>query len=143
MVAEGLEDILSGIEHPLGLNTPLLLGYGMADMEYICIGRMLYTTGDVTGAVQLFLGLVRGAASFSYSARLLQDGTKISGNDKIYLDDFRVAYSVSLIIQICTFAHRHSAHKLHCSISSRLNLKKLIQLCYRYLSRFVRLVVYD
>ena len=63
---------------------------------------MLYTTGDVTGAVRLFLGLVRGAAPFSYNARLLQDGTKISGNDKLYLDDFRVAYSVSLIIQIRT-----------------------------------------
>lgn len=70
-------------------------------MWNICLGRMLYTTGDVTGAVRLFLGLVRGAASFSYNARL-QEGTKILGNDKLYLDDFRVAYSVSLIIQICT-----------------------------------------
>ena len=68
-------------------------------MWNICLGRMLYTTGDVTGAVRLFLGLVRGAASFSYNARL-QEGTKILGNDKLYLDDFRVAYSVSLII--CT-----------------------------------------
>jgi hypothetical protein len=71
-------------------------------MWNIRLGRMLYTTGDVTGAVRLFLGLVRGAASFSYNARLLQDGSKISGNDKLYLDDFRVAYSVSLIIKICT-----------------------------------------
>jgi trafficking protein particle complex subunit 8 len=62
---------------------------------------MLYTTGDVASAVQLFLGLVRGAASFSYNARLLQDGTtKIPGNDKLYLDDIRVAYSVSSIIPI-------------------------------------------
>ena len=70
-------------------------------MWNICLGRMLYTTGDMTGAVRLFLGLVRGAASFSYNARL-QDGTNILGNDKLYLDDFRVAYSVSLMIQICT-----------------------------------------
>ena len=57
---------------------------------------MLYTTGDVSTAVRLFLGLIRGAASFSYNARLLQDNTaKIPGNDKLYLDDFRVAYSVS------------------------------------------------
>ena len=107
---EGLEDILSGIEHPLGpKKLALLIGYGMTDVEYICLGRMLYTTGDVTGAVQLFLGLVRGTASFSYNARLLQDGNKISGNDKLYLDDFRVAYSVSLIIQ---FVHRQSTHKV-------------------------------
>ena len=64
---------------------------------------MLYTTGDVASAVRLFLGLVRGAASFSYNARLLQDGTtKIPGNDKLYLDDIRVAYSVSSIIVIWT-----------------------------------------
>jgi trafficking protein particle complex subunit 8 len=58
---------------------------------------MLYTTGDVVGAVRLFLGLVRGTAAFSYNARL-QDGTaKIPGNDKLYLDDFRVAYNVSAV----------------------------------------------
>lgn len=57
---------------------------------------MLYTTGDLVSAVRLFLGLARGSASFAYNARLLQDGTaKIPGNDKLYLDDFRVAYSVS------------------------------------------------
>jgi hypothetical protein len=60
---------------------------------------MLYTTGDVTAAVRLFLGLVRGAASFSYNARLLQDDTKNLGNDKLYLDDFRVAYSVRLMVK--------------------------------------------
>lgn len=72
-------------------------------MLSVCLGRMLYTTGDVAGAVQLFLSLVRGAASFSYNACLLQDGTaKTPGNDKLYLDDFRVAYSVCSIIKIWT-----------------------------------------
>jgi trafficking protein particle complex subunit 8 len=61
---------------------------------------MLYTTGDMAGAVRLFLGLLRGSATFSYNARLLQDSpARISENDKLYLDDFRVAYSVSSIIQ--------------------------------------------
>ncbi|KAF8167761.1 ER-golgi trafficking TRAPP I complex 85 kDa subunit-domain-containing protein [Crassisporium funariophilum] len=56
--------------------------------------RMLYTTGDVTGAVSLFLGLLRGASAFSSNQGLLPDGVaKPSGNDKLYLDDFRVAYS--------------------------------------------------
>ena len=67
---------------------------------------MLYTTGDVASAVRLFLGLIRGAASFSYNARLLQDGTAtIPGNDKLYLDDFRVAYSVSSSLGIRRNTH--------------------------------------
>ncbi|KAF9475629.1 hypothetical protein BDN70DRAFT_883515 [Pholiota conissans] len=71
---EGLEDIMSGIEHPLG--------------------RLLYTTGDVSGAVKLFLGLLRGSAAFSSSGSLmLDDGTTKIPNDKLYLDDFKVAYN--------------------------------------------------
>lgn len=67
---------------------------------------MLYTTGDVARAVRLFLGLVRGAASFSYNARLLQDATaRIPGNDKLYLDDFRVAYTVSTVIRSLDIKH--------------------------------------
>ncbi|KAJ3516458.1 hypothetical protein NLJ89_g1109 [Agrocybe chaxingu] len=71
--AQGLEDILSGIEHPLG--------------------RLLYTTGDVAGAVRLFLGLLRGAPAFLSFNALLDDAQKSLSNDKLYLDDFRVAYS--------------------------------------------------
>ncbi|KAF8973873.1 ER-golgi trafficking TRAPP I complex 85 kDa subunit-domain-containing protein [Flammula alnicola] len=75
MVAEGQEEIMSGIEHPLG--------------------RLLYTTGEVAGAVRLFLSLLRGASAFSNSGLpMLGDGTpKVPGNDKLYLDDFRVAYN--------------------------------------------------
>lgn len=61
-------------------------------------GRLLYTTGDVSGAVKLFLGLLKDAAAFSSSGLpVLGDGTlKGPGNDKLYLDDFRVAYNVLL-----------------------------------------------
>ncbi|CAA7259922.1 unnamed protein product [Cyclocybe aegerita] len=71
--AQGLEDILSGIEHPLG--------------------RLLYTTGDVAGAVRLFLGLLRGTPPFLSFNAMLDDAQKLPSNDKLYLDDFRVAYS--------------------------------------------------
>ncbi|KAF9527818.1 ER-golgi trafficking TRAPP I complex 85 kDa subunit-domain-containing protein [Crepidotus variabilis] len=74
--AEGLEDIISGLEHPLG--------------------RLLYTTGDLSGAVKLFLGLLRGSATFSTlnTLSLIADGTpRTAGSDKLYLDDFRVAFS--------------------------------------------------
>ncbi|KAF4623241.1 hypothetical protein D9613_002112 [Agrocybe pediades] len=73
--AEGLEDILSGIAHPLG--------------------RMLYTTGDVVGAVKLFLSLLRGAPNFASAGTLTLGDTaqKATNNDKLYLDDFRVAYN--------------------------------------------------
>ncbi|KAF9056514.1 ER-golgi trafficking TRAPP I complex 85 kDa subunit-domain-containing protein [Panaeolus papilionaceus] len=71
---EGLEDIYSGIEHPLG--------------------RLLYTTGDVSGAVQIFLGLLRGASTFTPSPVLPIDNVpKPSSSDKLYLEDFRVAYN--------------------------------------------------
>lgn len=105
-----------------------------------CLGRILYTTGDVAGAVRLFLGLVRGSAAFSYNARLLQDTTaKIPGNDKLYLDDFRVAYSVSSEIWVyCSGI----VFMVPCSISSRLSLKKLVRHCCSCLSSFVRLLVY-
>ncbi|KJA29295.1 hypothetical protein HYPSUDRAFT_176107 [Hypholoma sublateritium FD-334 SS-4] len=74
-VSEGLEEILSGIEHPLG--------------------RLLYTTGDLAGAVKLFLKLLRGSSAFSNAGLpMLGDGSlKVPGNDKVYLDDFKVAYN--------------------------------------------------
>ncbi|PPQ67072.1 hypothetical protein CVT25_005673 [Psilocybe cyanescens] len=75
LVAEGLEDIMSGITHPLG--------------------RLLYTTGDLAGAVKLFLSLLRGASTFSSTGvHAFEDGSsKFQSNDKVYLDDFRVAYN--------------------------------------------------
>ncbi|KAG6832288.1 hypothetical protein H0H92_003521 [Tricholoma furcatifolium] len=71
----GIDGIMSGIEHPLG--------------------RLLYTTGDVAGAVRYFLGLLRGSSgkappSLSWSNL---EGNKLPGADKLYLDDFRVAYA--------------------------------------------------
>ncbi|KAH9486608.1 hypothetical protein JR316_0000673 [Psilocybe cubensis] len=71
---EGLEDIMAGIAHPLG--------------------RLLYTTGDLAGAVKLFLSLLNGTSTFpSSGGHSLEDGAKPQSNDKVYLDDFRVAYN--------------------------------------------------
>lgn len=75
---EGFDAVMSGIEHPLG--------------------RLLYTTGDVSGAVRHFLGLLRwSSASSSPLAQLSShtvDITKDPGNsDKVFLEDFQVAIS--------------------------------------------------
>ncbi|KAF8078759.1 ER-golgi trafficking TRAPP I complex 85 kDa subunit-domain-containing protein [Lyophyllum atratum] len=76
----GIDAIMSGIEHPLG--------------------RLLYTTGDVAGAVRFFLGLLRGSSALPSppvplpsSNGAVSEGTKLPGTDKVFLDDFRVAYS--------------------------------------------------
>jgi hypothetical protein len=63
-------------------------------------GRLLYTTGDVSGAVRFFLGLLRG--SHESPSRLypplmsgiINEAAKLPGADKVYLDDFRVAFAV-------------------------------------------------
>lgn len=93
--AEGLEDIMSGIEHPLGSSWHPF--YSSCINKIRPPGRLLYTTGDVAGAVKLFLGLLRGSSAFTSAGHLaLPDGTpKHSSNDKLYLDDFRVAFNVS------------------------------------------------
>ncbi|KAA1467917.1 hypothetical protein DENSPDRAFT_856966 [Dentipellis sp. KUC8613] len=75
----GFEAILPGIEHALG--------------------RLHYTTGDIKGAVQLFLGLLHGSLSaaqpsLSFGA---QNGypveiPKSMVSDKVFLEDFRVAF---------------------------------------------------
>ncbi|KAJ7492750.1 ER-golgi trafficking TRAPP I complex 85 kDa subunit-domain-containing protein [Mycena latifolia] len=71
---DGFDAILSGIEHPLG--------------------RLLYTTGDVAGAVRFFLGLLRGS---SLPPPPLTNGNatvdNFPGTDKVFLDDFRVAFA--------------------------------------------------
>ncbi|KAJ7038336.1 ER-golgi trafficking TRAPP I complex 85 kDa subunit-domain-containing protein [Mycena alexandri] len=70
----GFDGILSGIEHPLG--------------------RLLYTTGDVAGAVRFFLGLLRGSSlppSVTTNGTITGDG--FPGTDKVFLDDFRVAFA--------------------------------------------------
>ncbi|KIJ68594.1 hypothetical protein HYDPIDRAFT_125323 [Hydnomerulius pinastri MD-312] len=74
----GFDAVMSGIEHPLG--------------------RLLYTTGDIKGAVRFFLGLLRwSSASSSPLAKLDREGgdgvKEASGSDKVFLEDFRVALS--------------------------------------------------
>lgn len=73
------------------------------------IGRLLYTTGDVEGAINLFLGLLKGTSSISPSLPLPGPVTGPNGTvaaapptqetqvnlDKIFLEDFRAAFSVS------------------------------------------------
>ncbi|KAF8846247.1 hypothetical protein BDN67DRAFT_986591 [Paxillus ammoniavirescens] len=73
----GFDAVMSGIEHPLG--------------------RLLYTTGDIKGAVKFFLGLLRwSSASSSPLAKLNRDsgdGIEVPNDDKVFLEDFRVALS--------------------------------------------------
>ncbi|KAJ7125714.1 ER-golgi trafficking TRAPP I complex 85 kDa subunit-domain-containing protein [Mycena crocata] len=68
---DGFDAILSGIEHPLG--------------------RLLYTTGDVAGAVRFFLGLLHGSSL--PAANVTADNNNFPGTDKVFLDDFRVAFA--------------------------------------------------
>ncbi|KAJ7932534.1 ER-golgi trafficking TRAPP I complex 85 kDa subunit-domain-containing protein [Mycena leptocephala] len=72
----GFDAILSGIEHPLG--------------------RLLYTTGDVAGAVRLFLGLLRGSSlppPPTTNGNATAEDVNFSATDKVFLDDFRVAFA--------------------------------------------------
>lgn len=74
------------------------LSYSFLDMVYL-LGRLLYTTGDVSGAVRHFLGLLRwSSASSSPLARLSSHTVDItkdpSSSDKVFLEDFQVAISV-------------------------------------------------
>jgi hypothetical protein len=58
----------------------------------------LYTTGDVSGAVKLFLSLLKGASAVSFRVGQLYPAEtmlKIPSSDKLYLDDFRVAFNVN------------------------------------------------
>ncbi|KAG2075048.1 hypothetical protein BDR04DRAFT_1006461 [Suillus decipiens] len=75
---EGFDAVMSGIEHPLG--------------------KLLYTTGDVSGAVRHLLGLLQwSSASSSPLARLSSHTVDItkdpSDSDKVFLEDFQVAIS--------------------------------------------------
>ena len=68
----------------------------------------MYTTGDVEGAVKLFLGLLKGTSSGSPSLSLPGPAMGLNGVvaaplaqeaqvnlDKVFLEDFRVAFAVS------------------------------------------------
>ncbi|KAF8445809.1 ER-golgi trafficking TRAPP I complex 85 kDa subunit-domain-containing protein [Boletus edulis BED1] len=72
----GFDAVLSGIEHPLG--------------------RLLYTTGDIKGAVKFFLGQLRWSSASLLLAEIdLANGDewKSTNSDKVLLEDFRVAFS--------------------------------------------------
>jgi hypothetical protein len=79
------------------------------------LGRLLYTTGNVAGAVRFFLGLLRGSTVSSPSPIPLpvngnaNGESNIPGTDKVFLDDFRVAFTVrtgrSFFTRLYMFIH--------------------------------------
>ncbi|KII93831.1 hypothetical protein PLICRDRAFT_36073 [Plicaturopsis crispa FD-325 SS-3] len=77
--ALGFEDIMPGIEHPLG--------------------RLLYTTGEVAEAVRLFLGLLKRSQQITldnYQSPNINgyangEPKSVSTTDRVFLEDFRVA----------------------------------------------------
>ena len=74
-----------------------------------CTGRLLYTTGDVGGAVRFFLGLLRGSDDPSASAPSpkangeANGDLKSLGTDKVFLEDFRVAFAVGTWLRDACF----------------------------------------
>ncbi|KAI6031618.1 ER-golgi trafficking TRAPP I complex 85 kDa subunit-domain-containing protein [Pisolithus microcarpus] len=70
----GFNAAVSGVEHPLG--------------------RLLYATGEIRGALKLFLGLLRWSSAVSTGAKN-DDGDKeeFLDSDESYLEDFTVALS--------------------------------------------------
>lgn len=76
----GFPDVKAGIEHALG--------------------RLLYTTGNIEGAIDYFLGLLRRPSTCFTSCqppvmtngKAAESGVDPSATDRIYLEDFRVAF---------------------------------------------------
>lgn len=64
----------------------------------------MYTTGDVAGGIRLFLGLLRGSShrglifSRSRADGDMSGGMRPLGMDKIFLEDFRVAFEVLILL---------------------------------------------
>uniref|UniRef100_A0A0W0FGI2 Uncharacterized protein n=1 Tax=Moniliophthora roreri TaxID=221103 RepID=A0A0W0FGI2_MONRR len=71
--SRGFDSIMAGIEHPLA--------------------RLLYTTGDVSNAIQIFLDLLKTSGSVSTTASIDngEEHVPITHKDGVYLEDFRVA----------------------------------------------------
>lgn len=95
---KGFDAVMSGIEHPLGECLLTTVDSSFLNAAYV-LGRLLYTTGDIPGAVRCFLSLLRwSSASTSPLAQLSNrtvDNTKDPSNsDKVFLEDFQVAISV-------------------------------------------------
>ena len=67
------------------------------------VGRLLYTTGDTAGAVSYFLGLLKPSPSTKSHPHLANANGAVSpllpppSTDKVYLEDFRVAFKVSIL----------------------------------------------
>ena len=89
---------------------------------WLLIGRLLYTTGDVAGAVRLFLGLLRGSSLKPLASVPEMNGDaeiKMPSPDGIFLEDFRVALTVSLIPKLRYFPQLNH----HLSILTRHRIK--------------------
>ncbi|KAG8949630.1 hypothetical protein FRC04_008376 [Tulasnella sp. 424] len=76
MLSPSFEDV-EGKDH-----SPVSFDALLPSIE-LSLGRMKYTTGDVAGAVKLFLGLLRGS--------VVVQGVPGDG-DKVLLEDYRLAY---------------------------------------------------
>lgn len=96
----GFDSILPGIEHELGKCHQHTYGPS-TELFGVFLGRLLYTTGDTEGAVRSFLGLLGSnpmpLQSLPPQGLGLSNGTLAPHNrqpsrDKVYLEDFRVAF---------------------------------------------------
>ena len=69
--------------------------YDVVLADRLVPGRLLYTSGDLNKAVDFLLRLLRGPSLFSANSAIqAESNTRPPSNDKIYLEDLRVAYSV-------------------------------------------------
>lgn len=59
------------------------------------LGKLLYTTGDVEGAVRVFLQLIRPAPLLALGGAI--GGVDAAQTDRVILEDFHVAFKVSLM----------------------------------------------
>ncbi len=64
----------------------------------------MYTTGEIHVAVKYFLGLISGTRSLRIAPALLPPGPteepKAPSIDKVFLDDFRVAFAVCMLLAL-------------------------------------------
>jgi trafficking protein particle complex subunit 8 len=87
----GFDAVASGIEQPLGALISFSFAYKNAKM-YVS-GRLLYTTGDVSGAVSLFLGLLRGIERpLALPDVSPSPNVNFKKADNPLLEDFRIAF---------------------------------------------------
>jgi hypothetical protein len=58
-------------------------------------GRLRYTTGDTEAAVRLFIGLLKDNQEQDVNGDIIED------TDKVFVDDFRVAFQVTALLDMC------------------------------------------